>query len=206
MTIGIYIIIILILGYFSIYLREVWLRLKFIKPLTWLGVFIHESAHAVFCLLTGGRVTGFRVTTAEGYITHYKPKVPVIGPMLTAIAPLLVGLLLMGSLNYFWLKGSLDLTSANIWENFSKVILSLNPLNWQTYVMLAIFLNIGVMVGPSLADLKSIWPLVILSFFVESEALARVLSLMIVLIIINILLFLIILFFKKIMFKEVAVR
>ena len=176
------------------------------KPLTWLGIFIHESAHAVFCLITGGRVTGFRVTASEGYVTHYKPKVPVVGPMLTAMAPLAAGLLIMGSLNYFWLKGALDLTSASIWENFARVILSLNPLNWQTYVMLVIFLNIGVMVGPSLADLKSIWPLVALSFFVNSEAIARVLALMIVLIIINILLFLIILFFKKIMFKEVLAR
>src|SRR3989344_3647911 len=114
MTVGFYIISILILSYFSVYIRERWLRLKWLKPLTWLGIFIHESAHALFCVLTGGRVTGFRVTSTEGYVTHYRPKVPVIGPMVTSIAPMIVGLVVIGILNHFWLKTSLGITSANL--------------------------------------------------------------------------------------------
>lgn len=204
MTIGIYIIIILILGYFSVYIRERWLNLKWMKPLTWLGILIHESAHALLCLLTGGRVTGFRVTSTEGYVTHYRPKVPILGPMLTAIAPLLVGLIIIGVLNNFWLKTSLSITSPDIWENFSAVILSLNLFAWPTWILLIIFLNIGVTLGPSVADLKNIWPLVILSFFIKSEEVAQILASVIVLIAINIILFLLICLIKSLFIKKQA--
>jgi len=202
MTVGLYLIIILLLGYLSVYLRERYLQMKWLKPLTWLGIFIHESCHALFCLLTGGKVTGFRVTSTEGYITHYRPKVPVVGPMLTAIGPMVGGLIIMGVLNHFWLKTSLNISSANLWENFLAVGSNLNPFTWQAWVLLAIFLNIGVMVGPSIADLKSIWPLIILSFFVHSDSLAQILALIIVLIALNILLFLLILLIKRLLDKK----
>ncbi|MCX6785654.1 MAG: M50 family metallopeptidase [Candidatus Komeilibacteria bacterium] len=196
MTIGIYIIIILALGYISVYIRERWLNLKWMMPLTWLGIFIHESAHALACVISGGQVTGFRVTSREGYVTHYRPKVPVIGPMVTAIAPMIFGLIIMGILNHFWLKTSLGITSINIWDNFVKVVSNLNPLTWSGWILLIIFLNIGVMMGPSVEDLKNIWPLVLLSFFIHSESLAKILALVIALIIVNILLFLLILLVK----------
>lgn len=52
------------------------------------------------------------------------------------------------------------------------------------------------MMGPSVEDLKNIWPLVLLSFFIHSESLAKILALVIALIIVNILLFLLILLVK----------
>lgn len=192
MAIGIYILIILALGYASVYLREKYLDLKIIRPLTFLGILIHESAHAIFCLLTGGMVTGFRVTPHEGSITHYRPKVPILGPMLTAIAPMIVGLIAIGVLNHFWLKTSLAIISTNIWENFIKVLTSLNPLSWQGWILAVVLLNIGVMIGPSLEDLKSIWPLVLISFFIHSQSAAMVFSLVIALMLANILLFVLI--------------
>src|SRR3989344_339146 len=196
MTVGIYIIIILILGYFSVYLRERYLNLKWLVPFTWLGIFIHESAHALFCLLTGGKVINFHVTAREGYITHFRPRVPVIGPLVTAIAPLIFSLIIIGILNHFWLKTSLCVTSFNIWENFINVVYALNPLTWPAWELLIIFLNIGVMMGPSVEDLKSIWLLVLLSFFIHSQSLAQVLSLVIAMIIVNVILFLLILLIK----------
>lgn len=202
MTIGIYILIILALGYISVYVRERWLNLSWIKPFTWLGIFIHESAHALACVISGGQVTGFRVTSREGSVTHYRPKVPIIGPMVTAIAPMLFSLVIMGILNHFWLKTSLGITSINIWENFVKIISSLNLFTWSAWILLLIFLNIGVMLGPSIEDLKSIWPLVLLSFLIRSEPLAKVLALIIAMIIINILLFLLILLVKKLLNRK----
>ncbi len=202
MTIGIYILIILALGYLSVYIRERWLNLKWIKPFTWLGILIHESAHASACVLTGGRVTGFRVTSTEGYVTHYRPKVPVLGPMLTAIAPMIGGLVIMGILNHFWLKTSLTVATINLWDNFVKVLINLNPLTLSGLGLLVIMLNIGVMIGPSVEDLKSIWPLILLSFLVKSESLAKVLALVIALIIVNILLFILILAIKALFNKN----
>lgn len=199
MTIGIYILIILALGYISVYIRERWLNLKWIRPFTWLGIFIHESCHAIACVITGGQVTGFRVTSREGYITHFRPKVPIIGPMVTAIAPMLGSLIIMGILNHFWLKTSLGISSINIWETFLKVGANFNPFTWQAWVLLIIFLNIGVMMGPSIDDLKSIWPLALISFLIKSESLAKMLALIIVMIGINILLFLLILLIRKLL-------
>ena len=196
MTIGIYLLIILVLGYLSVYLREVWLDFRWLKPLTWLGILIHESAHAIFCLLTGGKITGFRVTAREGYVTHYRPKLPIFGPMLTAIAPMIFGLILLGLLNHFWLKTSLGLVSADLWPTWLAVLKSLNPLTWQAWVLLAIFLNIGVMVGPSLEDLKNIWPIILLSFFLHSQGLAQILALVSAFILINIILFIILILVK----------
>lgn len=191
MTVGIYILIILILGYVSVYLREAWLDVKWLRPFTWLGILIHESAHALFCILTGGRVTGFRVTYRQGYVTHYRTKVPILGPMLTAFAPLLVGFIIIGIINGLWLKTALSLSTVNIWQSFISLVSALNPLTWQAWVLLFIFLNVGVMVGPSIEDLKSIWPLIIISFFIHSVALAQMLALVIAMILVNIILFII---------------
>lgn len=192
MTIGIYILIIMALGYASVYLRERWLIAGWMMPLTWLGIFIHESCHALACVISGGQVTGFRVTSREGYITHYRPRVPIIGPMLTAIAPMLFGLVIIGLVNHFWLKTSLTIDTANIWENFTAIIRNLNPFSVSGLVLLILMLNIGVMLGPSLADLKNIWPLILISFFIHSQSLAMVLSLVIALMLANVMLFVLI--------------
>jgi len=192
MTVGIYLLIILVLGYISVYLRENYLEFKWMLPLTFIGIFIHESAHALFCLLTGGKVTGFRVTPHEGSVTHYRPKVPVIGPMLTAIAPMLVGLIVMGIISHFWLNTAITIDSTNVWTAIVKVLSSLNPFTLHAWILALILLNIGVMLGPSVEDLKSIWPLIILSFFIHSTSLAQILTLVIALISVNILLFVLI--------------
>lgn len=200
MTIGIYLIIILILGYFSVYLRER-LNLKWLKPLTFLGIFIHESSHAIASLITGGKVTGFQVSSRAGSVTHYPSKVPIIGPLLVAIAPLLGGLVVIGIINNFWLKTSLDVTSANLLLTWQAVIANFNLLTWQGWVLIILCLNIGVMLGPSVQDLKNIWPLVVLSFFIKTESLAQILALVIVLIAINVILFLILWLLRKLFIK-----
>jgi len=202
MTIGIYLLIILILGYISVFLRERFLEFKWMLPLTFLGIFIHESSHALLCLLTGGRVTGFRVTPHEGSVTHYRPKVPVLGPMLTAVAPMLVGLMVIGVISHFWLKTAITADSINVWQAMVKVLASLNPFQWQAWVLAVILLNIGVMLGPSIEDLKSIWPLVILSFFIHSQGLAQILTLVIALISVNILLFVLIIAVRIFLLKR----
>ncbi len=201
MTIGIYLIIILALGYFSVNLRER-LKLKCLKPLTWLGIFVHEASHAIACFLTGGKVVGFKVSSTSGSVTHYKSRVPIVGPMLIAIAPLLGGLVVIGLINNFWLKTSLGFISSNIWETFLSAIASFNFLTLETWILIILFLNVGVMLGPSVQDLKNIWPLVILSFFIKSDAVAQIFALVIVLITINIILFLLIWLVKSLFAKK----
>ncbi|HBV02337.1 MAG TPA: hypothetical protein DEB69_02850 [Candidatus Komeilibacteria bacterium] len=203
MTIGFYLIVILVLGYCSVNLRER-LNLAWLKPLTWLGIFIHESSHALACIITGGRVTGFQVNARAGAVSHYQAKVPVIGPMLIAIAPILGGLAAIGLLNHFWLQTSLGVSSASIWLTFLDVVRSFNFLTLSAWALIVLLLNVGVMLGPSVQDLKNIWPLVILSFFISSQAVAQILALVIVLIAINIILFFLIWLIKSLFKKPYA--
>jgi hypothetical protein len=191
MTIGFYIIIILILGYFTVYLRENWLRVKWLKPLTWLGIFIHEACHALASIITGGKVASIRVTSTEGSVSHYPSKIPVIGPILIALAPLFGGLALLGLVDHFWLKTGVNLDSSSISQAFVSFFSNLKLFSWQALVWLAICLNIGVMLGPSKQDLKNIWLIVLVSFFIYNQAIANIFILAIVLIIINLLLFMV---------------
>jgi len=196
MTIGIYIIIILTLGYLSVYVRECYLNVKWIKPFTYIGIFIHELCHAIACYATGGKVIGFNVSSTQGSVEHYQPKVPILGPILVSIAPLLGGIAVVGLLNKILLANSLTIQSANVWENLADIFSSLNFLSWQSWALIVFFLNIGVMIGPSTQDLKNIWLPVILSFLLNIPEISQILAFAIALIIINLLLFFIIWFVK----------
>ncbi|MBU1131542.1 M50 family metallopeptidase [Patescibacteria group bacterium] len=189
MTIGIYIIIILALGYVSVYIRERYLNVKWMKPLTWLGILIHESAHAIACYATGGKVVRMNVSSTQGSVEHYQPKIPFLGPVLVSVAPLLGGIVIVGILNKVLLANAIEIQSINIRENLVGIFSSFNFLSWQTWVLIVFFLNIGVIVGPSVQDLKNIWLPVVLSFFLNIEEIAQILAFAIALIIINILLF-----------------
>lgn len=192
MTIGIYIIIILALGYASVYIRERYLDVKWMKPITWLGILIHESCHAIACYATGGKVVKMNVSSTQGSVEHYQPKIPFLGTILVAIAPLLGGVVLVGLLNKVLLANAIEIQSVNVWENLVEIFSNLNFLTWQTWVLIVFFLNIGVIVGPSVQDLKNIWLPVVGSFFLNIEELSQILAFAIALIIINILLFAII--------------
>jgi len=189
MTIGIYLIIILALGYLSVNIRERYLDVKWMKPLTYFGILIHETCHAIACYATGGKVVKMNVSASFGSVEHYKPKIPFIGPLLVSLAPLLGGLLIVGLLNKVLLASSIQIGSIDIWENLVEVFSSLNFLTWQTWVLLFFFLNIGVIIGPSLTDLKHIWLPVIASFFLNVPILEPILAFAISLIIINLILF-----------------
>ena len=189
MTIGVYIILILALGYISVYIRERYLGVKWMKPITYLGILIHETCHAVACYATGGKVVSMNVSSTQGSVEHYQPKIPFLGPILVSLAPLLGGIVLVGILNRVLLANALTIQSINIWDNLIGVFSSLNFLSWQTWILVIFFLNIGVMVGPSVQDLKNIWLPVVASFFFDIPEVSQLLAFAIALIIINILLF-----------------
>ncbi len=169
------------------------------KPLTYIGIFIHELCHAIACYATGGKVVGFNVSSTQGSVEHYQPKVPILGPILVAIAPLLGGLAIVGLLNKVLLINSLEIQSINIWENLIEIFSNFNFLTWQTWVLIIFFLNIGVMLGPSTQDLKNIWLPVVLSFFLNVPEIGQILAFAIALIIINLLLFFIVWFIKTLL-------
>lgn len=189
MTIGTYLIIILALGYLSVNIRARYLDIKWLKPLTYSGILIHETCHAIACYATGGKVVRMNVNASFGSVEHYQPKIPIIGNILVSLAPLIGGLLIVGLLNKVLLASSIQVESINIWDNMNEIFSSLNFASWQTWVLVFFFLNIGVLIGPSLTDLKHIWLPVVLSFFLNVPLLEPILAFAISLIIINIFLF-----------------
>jgi len=202
MTIGVYLIIILALGYVSVHLRERYLAVKWMKPLTYLGILFHEFCHAIACLATGGKVVKMNVSSTQGSVQHYQPKIPILGPVLVSLAPLLGGLALVGLLNRVLLANALEIQSVNIWQNLAAIFSSLNFLSWPTWVLIVFFLNIGVIIGPSVQDLKNIWAPVAASFFLTGQEVSRLLAFAIALIIINILLFAIIWVIKGMIMRQ----
>ncbi len=197
MTIGFYLIILVLLGYMTVYIREKYLNVTWMKPLTYLGILIHESAHAIGCYATGGKVTRMNVSSREGSVEHYEPKIWLLGPIIVSIAPLILGIAIVGLLNYVLLANSISLDSNNIWGNLLVIFNSLNFLTWQTWVLILFFLNIGVIIGPSLQDLRNIVLPVIASFFITSPEFEIILAFAISLVIINLSLFILIWLIKS---------
>jgi len=196
MTVGLYLLLLLSAGYLSVYLRSRYLDFKFLVPFTWLGILLHESAHAAACLIMGGKITGFRVTAKEGRVTHYWPQVPLIGPFFVAVAPLFLGLLILGAVNYFvWHNALNDLSlisdqASTIWQIF---------ISWSFGSLLVVFflLNIGVMIGPSWDDLKQIWPILLVLLFIHNDGINALLSLALLLVLLNTLFFALLIILKN---------
>lgn len=197
MTVGLYLLALVAIGYAAVYIRERYLFLGWLKPISYVGVLIHESSHALFCLITGGRIVSFRVSSNAGSVSHFEPKVPIVGNILIAIGPLIGGFIVFGLINYFFFN-LVDLPN-NVWQQVLWIFSQINLLKLSGWLMLFLCLNIGVIVGPSLQDLKNIWPVVVLALFVPASALSPVLTLAVVMSGINLILFLILAWGKKLL-------
>jgi hypothetical protein len=57
------------------------------------------------------------------------------------------------------------------WRNMLAVPLALliqiNLFQWQSWVAILLCFNAGAMLGPSTRDLKNVWPMLILLFFIK---------------------------------------
>jgi hypothetical protein len=81
------------------------------------------------------------------------------------------------------------------WHDWKSVLAAplgflaqINVLQWQSWVMIFLLFNAGAMLGPSTQDLKNVWPILILLFFINSPFLAGLGLAALGLILVNILL------------------
>ena len=193
MNFGIAITLVVVFGYVSNWLNWRFLNYKITHLLYYVGAIVHESSHALLCLLTGAQISEFQVFSDEPHVTHSKSKLPVIGMFLISSAPIYGGLFFLYLINYYLLGNHFTISPiANDWKNTIlepfKVIKQINLLEWQSWVMFFLFLNIGAMIGPSFKDLKNIWPVVLLMFFVKSYFFADICIIALSLILVNIIL------------------
>ncbi|HXK37514.1 MAG TPA: hypothetical protein VJ579_00385 [Candidatus Paceibacterota bacterium] len=172
MSLGTILILIVLAGYVSNWLNWRYLNYRLTHYLYYIGAFVHESSHALLCLLTFAKIEEFVVFSEQPHVAYHKSKIPFIGNMLISSAPVFGGLLFLFLLNHF-VFGSFftpvvpDADTRSILMAPLSLLLQLDVFHWQSYAMLLLLLNVGAMIGPSIQDMKNMWFLLILLFFVE---------------------------------------
>ncbi len=191
MNLGVLIVLITLLGYASNWLNWRYLNYPAVRFLYYFGAAIHESSHAIFCVLTGARISEFSVFSKEPHVTSAKPKIRIVGQILVSLAPIAGGLTFLFLLNKYFFEGYFivpqSLSPANLFFAPFDLLFQINLLNWQSWLMVFLFLNVGAMIGPSFSDLKNIWPLILASFFINWPPLFALGLLVVALILTNIL-------------------
>lgn len=172
MNLGIIVLSITIVGSLSNWLNWRYLNYPITRLLYYVGAFVHETSHAVLCILTGAKIKEFVVSSSQPHVTHQKSKLPIVGEILISFAPIAGGLLFLALVNHYFLGNYFAAPHVSEWQNLFigalKSLAQINLLQWQSWVMILFFFNVGAMVGPSPRDLKNIWPILILLFFVQS--------------------------------------
>jgi len=190
MNLGILIILIVFLGYISNWLNWRYLNYSVVCFLFYIGAVIHELSHVAFCFLTGATVKEIDIFSKKPHIIHSKPRIPLIGSLLISLAPIIGGLLFLFLINKYCLADYFTIPQFLEWQGFLTALPALlsqiNLLDWQDWLMILLSLNIGAMIGPSLQDIKNIWPIIIIFFFIKWPLLINIGLLVIVLILANI--------------------
>ena len=190
-TIGMVVIAISVFGYVSNWINWRFLNYKIVHLLYYLGAFVHETSHAIFCIILGAKVSEYKVFVRDPHVRHSDSKVPFVGNLLISLAPIIGGLLFIFLINKYFLVDKYTMPAFSDLNFFINDLLLLikqiDITKWQTVIFIFIFLNIGAMIGPSYQDLKNVWPLLIILLFIKSTFFVHLGLLAIALIVINIL-------------------
>ena len=175
MNLGLAVLFVSLLGYISNWLNWHFLNNRVTAFLYYIGALVHETSHAVLCVLTGARIEEFSAFSSQPHVTHRRSRIPIIGEVLISFAPIAGGILFLFLINTYLLKGYFTVPRFSGWQGALSVIRALvsqlRLFAWQSWVMAFLFLNVGAMIGPSFRDLKNIWFVILLLFFVQSGTL-----------------------------------
>jgi hypothetical protein len=177
-----------------------------VRILYYFGATIHETSHAVFCILTGAKITEFSIFSKQPHVTSQNSKIPILGQFLISLAPIIGGLAFLFVLNHYFLSEKFIIPEISSIKDFLftpfNLFIQINFLNWQSWLMILLFLNVGAMLGPSFQDLKNIWPLIVISFFIKWTLFSEFGLLVLALILTNIVLQIILIFITFILRKK----
>lgn len=168
-NLGIVIVLITAFGYLSNTLNWRYLNYGVIRFLYYIGALVHETSHAVLCVLTGAKIKEFVVFSDQPHVVHAKSKLPFLGELLISAAPIAGGLLFLFLVNRYLLGNYFIFSSSPL-----KFLLQIDLLRWQSWVMIFLLFNAGAMLGPSTQDLKNVWPMLILLLFINYPPLAGI--------------------------------
>jgi hypothetical protein len=175
-NLGAVILLIAAFGYFSNFLNWRFLNYGITRLLYYIGALVHETSHAILCVLTGAKIEEFTVFAEQPQVVHQKSKIPFLGELLISAAPIAGGLLFLFLINRFALGNYFTMPPVQFsswldWRSILAAPLSLliqiNLLRWQSWVVILLCFSAGAMLGPSTRDLKNVWPMLILLFFVK---------------------------------------
>ncbi|MEK7096672.1 MAG: M50 family metallopeptidase [Patescibacteria group bacterium] len=127
------------------------------------GIIIHEVAHAVACLVTGAKIKALDMFNKNGgSVEHFKPKLPIIGPILISTAPIIFGVIIIYFLSKLIGLKPVDLTGMNYsysdgLELIKRIILSFNAHGIRNGIVLYLLFSVAVTMNPSIQDLKNIF-------------------------------------------------
>ena len=176
-NLGIVVVLIAAFGYVSNFLNWRYLNFGIIRSLYYIGAVVHETSHAVICVLTGAKIEEFVIFSNQPHVTHRKSRLPLIGEPLISFAPIVGGLLFLFLVNRYLLGGYFAFAATwpkfSNWHDWWSVLLvplallkQIHLLQWQSWVMILLSFNAGAMLGPSPRDLKNVWLVLIILFFV----------------------------------------
>lgn len=144
MSLGLVISLIVASGYASVWLTGRYLNYRPMRALYYIGAVIHESSHALLCLIVGARIREISFFSAQPHVTHDRSRLPLIGPALISLAPIAGGLAFLFAIE--------------------------RSVPWHYLAIAILALNAGAMLGPSLQDLKNMWLALILLYFISWPA------------------------------------
>jgi hypothetical protein len=125
------------------------------------GVILHEGGHAIACLLTGTKIHSIRLFKRDGGdVTHDVPKIPIIGPLLITMAPLVIGMvaiIFLASRIMDISKIQLTTDVRDFWPFLFSLLAAIKWTAIITWVWLYLILSIGATMIPSIQDLKNSW-------------------------------------------------
>jgi len=204
-SLGVVIVLVTALGYMSNWLNWRYLNYGMVRFLYYIGALVHETSHAIVCIFTGAKIEEFTVFSDQPRVVHRQSRLPILGEPLISFAPIAGGLLFLFLVNHYLLGNYFTVPPLSSWHDWQAILLEpwvllaqINFLQWQSWIMILLFFNVGAMLGPSFRDLKNVWLVLIILFFITSPWLVEAGFTALSLIVINIILQMVVIFCAKI--------
>jgi hypothetical protein len=133
------------------------------------GVIIHELAHGFACFFTGAKVSEMSLFEKDGgHVKHTRPRIPILGPVLISLAPLIAGIVIIFFVSKFLSMGEISmfkngLNAQAIMSANQTIIHNLVGLSVKNWILLYIVVSTAVTMIPSRKDfVNAFFPLLIL--------------------------------------------
>lgn len=167
-AIGLLLVVVVLSFVIDYYLSHSFLGPKY-RILLAPGVIIHELAHGFACFFTGAKVSEMSLFEKDGgHVKHTKPRIPIIGPVIISLAPLVAGIFIIYFASRYLNTADLSLfkngyTAKAVMASNIAIIKNLAHFSLRNWIILYIVISTAVTMVPSRQDfVNAFFPLLIL--------------------------------------------